>query len=256
MTITEAVISGIVQGLTEFLPVSSSGHLVFVHEYFGFTGSSIFFDICLHVATLMAVILYFRKDIISLFVEKRKGYLLYIAIGSIPAIAAALLFEDRIAGFFTSPVKVAGMLVVTAFILMAGQLCLWNSTRSRKPVTWYSSLGVGIAQAFALLPGISRSGITISAALVGGIKADEAFRFSFLLSIPVIAGAAVYKLLFSDAMQVVTGNLPVYVAGMVTAFIAGILSLRLLWWIISKKRLYIFAIYCFVLGLTGILLWK
>lgn len=256
MTLIEALIAGIVQGLTEFLPVSSSGHLVLVHKFFGFTEPNIFFDICLHAATLMAVILYFGRDIISLVREKNFKWLFYIAIATVPAVLAALLFEDRISAFFTSPVKVAFMLIITGTVLFIGQVALWKTEASGKKLSFFTALAVGIAQAFALLPGISRSGMTISAALAGGVKAEEAFKFSFLLSIPVILGATLYKALTVDLESVIAGNAVNYLAGMMVAFFIGFMSLHLLWKIVKGKKLYIFAAYCLLLGTVGIFFWK
>ncbi|RKY42665.1 MAG: hypothetical protein DRP85_02005 [Candidatus Makaraimicrobium thalassicum] len=256
MTVTEALISGVVQGVTEFLPVSSSGHLVLVHELFGFAESSLFFDICLHAATLGAVILYFGRDIRSLIREKNTRWLFCIAVGTVPAVLAAILFEERISVFFVSPRKVAFMLVLTGIALFAGQISLWKRPDPGKNPTFGTSLLVGIAQAFALLPGISRSGLTISTGLLGGIKAEEAFRFSFLLSIPVILGAMAYGFLTADVSAVVSGNLTGYIAGMAAAFITGLLSLRLLWWVVRRRRLFIFGAYCLFLGAAGILFWK
>ena len=124
MTILEALVSGVVQGVTEFLPVSSSGHLVLVHSIFGLDEPKIFFDICLHAATLLAVIVYFAKDIYELMRSRNVKWLGLLAVGTIPAVLAALLFEDQITRFFSSPAKVAYMLIITAMILFAGQLSL------------------------------------------------------------------------------------------------------------------------------------
>ena len=244
------------QGLTEFLPVSSSGHLVLVHGFFGFSQPGIFFDICLHAATLGAVVIYFGRDIISLIRGRKIEWLFYIAIGTVPAVLAALFFEDRIEGFFTDTGKVAVTLMVTGFILFAGQAALWRTKGEGKSPTYSNSVTVGIAQAFALLPGISRSGITISAGLLGGIKAEEAFRFSFLLSVPAILGALLYKGITTDVASAVSGNLTGYIAGMSAAFLAGLASLRLLWWVIKARRLYIFGAYCVLLGAFCMFFWK
>jgi undecaprenyl-diphosphatase len=256
MSIAEAIISGVVQGLTEFLPVSSSGHLVLVHKFFGLSESSIFFDICLHVGTLMAVLVYFAKDIASLIREKRIDWLLFIAVATVPAVIAALLFEEKISGIFVSPGKVAYLFIVTALVLFAGQISQIKRTRPGKEPTFLTSLLVGISQAFALLPGVSRSGMTISSGLLGGMKAESAFKFSFLLSIPVILGATLYKSLKIDFAGIVLSNSGNYIAGMLTAFAVGFLSLMILWKAVKARRLFIFGIYCLLLGITGILFWK
>ncbi|MFC1480608.1 undecaprenyl-diphosphate phosphatase [Candidatus Omnitrophota bacterium] len=249
MTITESLISGIVQGLTEFLPVSSSGHLVLVHSFFGFAEPNVFFDICLHVATLGAVVLYFSRDILTLVRERNIKWLVYIAVATVPAVLAALVFEKRISVFFASPRKVA-------FMLVAGQLSLWKRTRPGKAPTFFSSLMVGLAQACALLPGVSRSGMTISMGLSAGMKAEEAFRFSFLLSIPIIIAAAAYKALTLDVGAIMSENLTGYAIGMASAFVTGLLSLYLLWRVIRGKRLFIFGMYCLALGVIGIFFWR
>lgn len=256
MSITEALISGVVQGLTEFMPVSSSGHLVLVHKFFGLSEPSIFFDICLHVGTLMAVLIYFGKDILSMIREKRTDWLLFIAIGTVPAVIAALLFEEKISLVFISPKKVAFMFIVTALALFVGQISQVKRACPGKGPTALTSLLVGIGQAFALLPGISRSGMTISSGLLGGMNAENAFKFSFLLSIPVILGATLYKALKIDFASAVLSNVGNYATGMIAAFVVGFLSLMLLWRAVKARRLFIFGIYCLLLGLAGILFWE
>jgi len=256
MTITEAVVSGIVQGLTEFLPVSSSGHLVLVHSIFGLEEPKIFFDICLHAATLLAVVIYFAGDIYELARGRKFKWLIFLAIGTVPAVLAALLFEERITAFFTSPVKVAYMLLVTAAVLFAGQLSLWKRKAAGKEISYMTSMSVGVAQAFALLPGISRSGATVSAGLAGGVRAEEAFRFAFLLSVPAILGALAYKIIKEGPGVAAGSGFLSYAAGAAAAFVTGLLGLRLLWWVIKSRRLYIFSAYCLVLGLTVILFFK
>ncbi|MGB3112871.1 MAG: undecaprenyl-diphosphate phosphatase [Candidatus Omnitrophota bacterium] len=253
MTITEALIAGVVQGLTEFLPVSSSGHLVLVHRFFGLTESNIFFDICLHVGTLIAILLYLGRYIFSLVREKRFDWLLYIAVGTVPAVIVALLFEKKISLVFLSPKKVAFMFIITALALFLGQFCQVKSVRVAKGPTALTSLLVGICQAFALLPGISRSGMTISAGLLGKMDAENSFRFSFLLAVPAIIGALLYKALKIDLSAVVLGDLGSYVAGMTAAFAIGLLSLVFLWRVLRTKRLFIFGIYCLLLGVVGII---
>jgi len=248
MTLTEAIVSGIVQGLTEFLPISSSGHLVLVHGFFGFSQPGIFFDICLHVATLGAVVIYFGRDIIQLARQKRTEWLLYLAVGTVPAVLAALFFEDRITAFFTDTGKVGITLMATGLVLFAGEGALRVRKGLGDTASLKSSAAVGLAQALALLPGISRSGMTISTGLLSGMRTEEAFRFSFLLSIPAITGAVLYKGISREAAAAVSGNALNYAAGMFLAFVTGILSLRLLWWVLKRRRLYIFGAYCLVLG--------
>ena len=256
MTIIEAIIAGVVQGVTEFLPVSSSGHLVLVHSFFGIKEPDMFFDICLHGATLLAIILYFSRDILELIRGRNVKMLVCIAIGTVPAVGAALLFEDKITSLFGDPARVSVMLLVTALVLLAGQLSLWFKSRTDKEPGFGSSIATGLAQACALLPGISRSGTTICAGLLLGIKPREAFRFSFLLAIPAIAGAFAYKAVSFDAATSVSEGLLNYSAGMAAAFVTGLVSLRILWKVMEGKVLIFFSAYCFILGLGGILYWK
>ncbi|MBD3426054.1 MAG: hypothetical protein GF409_02335 [Candidatus Omnitrophica bacterium] len=256
MTLTEALISGLVQGLTEFLPISSSGHLVLVHRLFGFSEPSMFFDICLHAATLLAVVIYFAGDILQLARQRRWEYLFYVLAATVPAVITALFFEERISEFFVSPAKVAVMLVATGIVLLLGQFFLWKNDGAGRKAGLFNTFAVGVAQAIALLPGISRSGVTISAGLAGGMKTEEAFRFSFLLSIPVIIGATLYKGLTVDLRGALAGNVPEYIAGMAAAFLAGFFSLHLLRKVIKGKKLFLFAAYCLLLGMTGIFFWK
>ena len=252
MTIIESLISGMVQGLTEFLPVSSSGHLVLVHSFFGFKEPGIFFDICLHAATLGAVLVYFGKDIISLIRERKVAWILYLGIGTVPAVIAALFFEKEISAFFTSPVQVAFMLIVTGLVLFAGHAFLIRESGEKKGPTFLSSILVGVAQAFALIPGISRSGMTISSALAVKMKPEEAFRFSFLLSVPAIMGAVLYKVITVDAGAALSGNILNYALGMLAAFLTGLIGLRFLWKVIRAQKLYVFGFYCITVGLAGI----
>ncbi|MFH1412364.1 MAG: undecaprenyl-diphosphate phosphatase [Candidatus Omnitrophota bacterium] len=254
MTLTESLISGLVQGLTEFLPISSSAHLVFVHRAFGITGETLFFDICLHAATLAAVMVYFRKDIAEIFIKKDIKAVGYIILGTIPAVAAALMFGDKITEFFTAPAKVGAMLLVTATALFLAQTVSTRKERTEK-ITLTSAVIVGITQAFALLPGISRSGVTIASGMVSGVKAESAFRFSFLLSVPVIAGALAYKIVSMG--QEASSELlmsPGYVLGMAVAFLAGLAGLRFFRYVLILNRIYLFGVYCLLMGGTILLL--
>jgi len=181
-------------------------------------------------------------------------WLFFIIIGTVPAVLAALFFENEIAHFFTDVKNVSFMLVVTAMILFAGQFALKKVLREgNEPLGALSSILVGIAQAFALIPGISRSGATISMGLLRKMDPKDAFRFSFLLSIPAILGATLYEGLKIDITEAVFKNLPIYTAGMTAAFIVGFFSLFLLWKFLREKHLYFFGIYCLILGVTGII---
>ena len=145
------------------------------------------------------------------------------------------------------------MLICTGLVLFAGNIALLKFSGERKGPGLVSSFLVGLSQAFALVPGISRSGMTISTGLASGMKPEEAFRFSFLLSIPAIIGAALYKILTIDVKVALSDNIPSYVLGMLAAFLMGLIGLKFLRVIIEKKKLYVFAIYCIIVGLAGIL---
>ncbi len=158
MSIFESVISGLVQGITEFLPVSSSGHLVLLHKLFGYSETGVFFDICLHVGTLFSVLVFFGPYIVSLVRQKEVKLLFYLAIATVPAVAAALLFGDRIEGAFTSPEQVSFFLVCTGLILFAAQICQVKRSGDGKKTGWRSSILIGFAHAFAHFTGKSRTG--------------------------------------------------------------------------------------------------
>jgi len=245
MTILESLIAGLVQGITEFLPVSSSGHLVLVHSFFGMEEPEVFFDICLHFATLGAVLVFFRKDIAALFTRAGSRLVPYLLIATIPAGIGGFFLRDFVTGFFMSPKAVSFMLIVTALVLVAGQVALVRMPDTKKGPGFFSSVTVGVFQVFALIPGISRSGITVSAGLVSGVSAENSFRFSFLMSIPVIAGAMLYEIVSGGGGKLDTGDLLVYSAGMVTAFISGLLGLGFL---LTTLRS--------VVGTTGIIVFK
>lgn len=256
MSIIQAVIAGTVQGVTEFLPVSSSGHLVLLDRFFNMPEPDLFLDICLHIGTLLAVVVYFRKEIVSMLTGKNAVWILYLVVGTVPAVAATLFFGDNIEAFFGEPRKVACMLIVTALILFAGQLSLRKGgSAERKGFTWGNTIFVGIAQAFALLPGISRSGATISAGFLGGMKREMAFTYSFLLSIPAVAGAAIYKGVknFSGAEKLMNDT-AVYYMGTAAAFAVGFMCLPLLSKVIKGDKLYLFGVYCLIAGSIGFFL--
>jgi len=254
MSIFEAIISGIVQGITEFLPMSSSGHLVLLHSYFRISDPDIFFDILLHVATLFALLIYFRKNIVSLLKGEDKHMIFYIAIGTLPAIIFALFFEDKISAFFADKEKTAYMFLITSLMLFAANHNMNIKEDRRDNLNIVDSIIIGISQAIALFPGISRSGSTISLGILRGINGQKAFTFSFLLSIPAIILAALYKVVFkiSDG-TIMNVNLGLYLTGMAFAFVVGLVSLSFLYKLVINRKFYIFGIYCALLGLYEII---
>lgn len=242
MNFLEAIISGIVQGITEFLPVSSSGHLVILHRLTGLNEPQMVFDIFLHLGTLAAIFIVFWKDIIEVFnLRKKTGF--FIIVATIITVIFALFFERIVESAFANVRIVGAMLVLTGAWIILGNFMRIGTG----PLSGIKAALIGLAQGIAVFPGISRSGVTISTGLFLGLDADSAARFSFLLSIPAIIGAFLYK--------VKTGNVPAgfnanYIAGFAASCIAGILSLKLLLRMLYKDRFYFFGFYCIVTGIA------
>lgn len=267
MDFWKAIVLGIIQGLTEFLPVSSSGHLALAQYFFGMKEPHLFFDVMLHVGTLGAVIVVFWRDILDVFtalfgrepvsrsntsyqITKKSGrtFAWLIIIGSIPTVIIALIFKTFIEKLFITPLFVSGMLIVTGLILwMSGRL---NSSTERRELNTVSALLIGAVQGLATLPGISRSGITISTALSRRIGRAEAARFSLLLSVPAILGATIL-----EARDVADIGLPwlTLVAGTVTAFIVGYVAIKVLLRVLQSGHFAKFAYYCWGIGIISAL---
>lgn len=256
MTIFHALILGIVQGIAEFLPISSSGHLILVPELFGWETQSLAFDAIIHIATLAAVCFALWGDLsnigTSLFQRKdsawkRLGYLLVIA--TIPVVFFGLVFKDAIETTLRTPVIVAGSLALWGiFLYVADRLVKKHAIDSVKDVGWKTAILIGLAQAIALIPGTSRSGITITAGLFAGLNRETAARFSFLLGIPAIALAGA-----SAIFDVVEGGVDVamipLVVGFISAFFTGILSIQFLLSLMKRGSYIVFAAYRVVLAL-------
>ena len=255
MTIFDAIILGIVQGLTEFLPVSSSGHLVLSAKLLGVTSNDITFEIVVHLATLLAVLIYFRRPIFNLvlsifrphMIEERK-MILFLVIGTIPAGLIGVLFKDFFERAFDNPFMAAVFLLLTGVILLSTRFV----PSGEKKVTGVRSLIVGCGQALAILPGVSRSGSTISAALLLGVKPEVAAEFSFLLAIPAIGGAAILQ--YEELLALEPGLLAPYAVGFVTAFVFALFAVYAVLSVIRRGRFDYFAYYCFAAGAVGLYL--
>jgi len=246
MSYAEAIISGIVQGITEFLPVSSSGHLVILHHYFGFKEPQLLFDIFLHIGTLFAVVVYFWRDIIKLVTIQRR-LLLLILIGSIPTALIGYYFRDTFESYFANIEIVGIMLLITAIFLFAAD---WAGNRRFNAVhasglTWLKALLIGIVQGMAIMPGISRSGSTISSAILLKVDKVQAIRFSFLLFIPAIIGALILKLTHAPGGVDITAQM---VIGVFFAFIFGLGAIYLLIKSVINSNLKFFGFYCLLAG--------
>jgi len=253
MNIDQAIISGFVQGLTEFFPISSSGHLVILHSIFGFKTPEIAFDVFLHIGTLLSVLIFFRKDIIAIVLKDRK--LLYLlAWASVPTAIIGFLLKDPAEKFFSSPVFVGYMLIINGAWLFTA----WYFAGKARPVKRIgpvNSFLIGVAQGIAVIPGISRSGATISTAMISGIDGEFAVKFSFLLSIPAILGASVLKFA-SIGKSISAGSAPQFLAGALTAMAVGILAIKAIMALVKGNRIKPFAAYCVLAGLVIILLAK
>ncbi len=252
----------VIQGLTEFLPVSSSGHLVIVESLLGFRGeqtaSGIIFEIAVHIGTLGAIVIVYRSKLAAIcnalisFVFsgfRRSGtnsngvaYAGWIIFGSIPAAFAGVVFHDRIAGLFDSPALTSILLVATGCYLL-----LSKSRGGDRSFSWKTVILIGLAQAVAILPGCSRSGWTITTALLFGFGFEKAAEFSFLLSIPAILGALVFEL-FGNPTCISGGAIPGLLIGAATAFLSGWVALRLLLHALKLGIFHRFAYYLIPVG--------
>jgi len=281
MSLIRAILFGVVQGLTEFLPVSSSGHLVVFHKLFGAEAEAVVpLGVIAHVGTLLAVLIYFRRDLAMfaralspnalsspirrpalLFVsmpnqdEESRGWyqrvLVMIALGTIPAAIVGLVFKDAIEQAFSSVKVVGAMFLVTAVLLFLTRL-FREGERTARHFWLFSVLFIGAAQAVAIMPGISRSGATIAAALFLGFRREFAARFSFLLSIPAIAGAFLLELdeivhVFSTQGALETALV------FLSAFAVGYASIALLLRVVGRGKLHLFGLYCVAAGIVTLL---
>ena len=258
MNILQAFILGVLQGLTEFLPVSSSGHLVICQHFLNFAGPELVFDVAMHFATLIAVIIYFRSEIgkmlASIFRPQDKegrNTLIFIIYGTIPAGAIGLIFGDFFEKLFQSASSAAGMLLFTGLILLS-TLLPRKATKTLWHLKWYDAVIVGLAQAVAILPGISRSGSTIAAGLHTGIEKKDAAKFSFLLALPAIFGASLLEL--KDINTLPSSSIPAILIGMISAAVIGYLAIAAMLKIVNRGKLYYFAPYCFALGIITLIL--
>lgn len=257
---------GLVQGLTEFLPVSSSGHLVLVEHLLGAREATVGFEVFLHLATLLAATIELRPELGRIFAflasslgirwvslrsdDLREGRRLFIAlvIGTLPAIVAGILFKPAIESFFDSPRFVGFALLFTGVVLLSTRF----APKGPGPVDAGSALAIGLAQALALMPGVSRSGMTLAAGLFSGVKREKVVRFSFLLSLPAILGASILQLRDDASL----GSIPIVtlIVAFVTALVSGWVAMQLLLRVVIAGRLSYFGLYCIAVGTAALLL--
>ena len=250
MSILESIILGIVQGLTEFLPVSSSGHLVLLQNIFGISEPQLFFDTMLHLGTLVAVVAVMFKEIIGLF-RRPLNKLLYLVIATIPAVVFGYFLSDFVEGAFSGAYLGFGFLL-TAVILTVSELISKRSVK-KHDVKLGSGIAMGFMQVVAMMPGVSRSGSTIAGGLFCGVDRSKAASFSFLMSIPVILGSVILQgaKIAADTSLIVDW-LPTII-GTVFAAASGYFAVRFMLALIKKRRLYGFAIYVAALGIFVLL---
>ena len=262
-----ALILGIIQGLTEFLPVSSSGHLVIFQQFLPVNEAEVLFDVTLHVGTLLAVLIFFRTDLRKMInescayltglaqkketlssIKERPHALLafWVIIGTLPTVFIGFAFKDQLENLFGDPKRAAWMLIITGILLVISKMLPAGYTK-RNNVGLFTALAVGLVQGLAITPGISRSGSTIVCAMVCGMDRELAGRFSFLLSIPAITGAMILQLASKDLGSI--GFIPLII-GFLSAALIGFFALKFLMIVVKKGNLLWFAPYCWVLGLS------
>ncbi|ULC60022.1 undecaprenyl-diphosphate phosphatase [Flaviramulus sp. BrNp1-15] len=258
MNVIDAIILGIIQGLTEFLPVSSSGHLELGKAILGDNSvpeESLLFTVVLHFATALSTIVVFRKDVFSLIKGALKfkwnddlQFILKIAVSMIPAVVVGLFFEEQLEALFGGNILLVGcMLIITAFLLFMAD----RAKNTNKKVSFSNAFIIGISQAIAMLPGISRSGATISTSVLLGNDKTKAARFSFLMVVPLIFGKIAKDVLSGD-LTYESGNFTTLTIGFIAAFVAGLFACTWMIALVKKSKLTYFAIYCVIVGLVAI----
>jgi undecaprenyl-diphosphatase len=258
MDVLEAIVLGIIQGLTEFLPVSSSGHLELAKAILGDTSvpeESLTFTVVLHFATALSTLVIFRKEVAEIFKglfqfkwNEELTFSLKIIISMIPAVIVGLLFEKQLESFFGGKILLVGvMLLVTAVLLLFAD----KAKSTNKKVSFSNSVLIGVSQAIAMLPGISRSGATISTSVLLGIDRTRAARFSFLMVVPLIFGKIGKDILGGDLNFQSSEMIPIS-AGFIAAFLAGLVACKWMIAIVKKSKLSYFSIYCAIVGFIAI----
>ena len=253
LSILQSIILGIVQGLTEFLPVSSSGHLVLVEKLMNVqTEGLFFFNIMMHVGTLVAVCVYYRKDILALLKKPFQKMTYMLIIATVPAVLVALLFGDAVEAAFGGKLLGPCFLITAVILFFSERLASKKYSRPLEKMNWLDALFIGIAQAFAIFPGISRSGSTISAAVSQGLDRKEAGKFSMLMSAIAIVGSTVLEVPDVLEQGLVGVSISGLVLGMIAAAISGYLAIGLLNLVLKKGGLRYFSYYMVLIAIVTI----
>jgi len=258
MGVLEAIILGVIQGLTEFLPVSSSGHLELAKALFGQDldpEKSMLFTVVVHLATVLSTLVVFRKELMEIFRgllqfkwNEEFQFSLKIILSMIPAAIIGVVFSDEIESFFNGKVVFVGfMLLLTGVLLFFAD----KAQNTKKKVSMVNAIIIGVAQAIAILPGISRSGATISTSVLLGIDRERAAKFSFLMVIPLILGKVAKDVLDDQFIMQIDDQIP-YIAGFIAAFITGVVACTWMITLVKKAKFKYFAYYCFAVGITAI----
>jgi undecaprenyl-diphosphatase len=263
MNIFQAIIFGAVQGLTEFLPISSTAHLILLPWFLGWPDPGLAFDVALHLGTLVALLIYFRSDWIALITsalgvvrgrtQAPDARMAMLIVGAtIPGAAAGALFEHKVEEALRSPQLIAVMLIAMALVLVIAEI-IGSRKKSLDDISWRDAVTVGIAQAFAIVPGVSRSGSTITAGLFLEMKRDAAARFSFYLSAPIIAGAVGKKTVDILKSGLGLDQLTPFIAGIVSSGVIGYLAIAFLMRYLQTHNTFLFVIYRIALGIVVLL---
>lgn len=250
MPIYQAIVLGVVQGLTEILPISSSGHLILVPSLLGWEPHSLSFDAALHLGTALALLVWFFRDWLALFMERRWRTIAVILIASIPVGLIGLFGKDFIEENFRGPGVVAGALAAVAVLMLAGEWWYRKSKSESKREDLENSdiFAIALAQALALVPGVSRSGITILTGMGRGLTRSSAARFSFLISLPIVFAAGLWELLSVYREGVLVSDWESFAVGIGTSFVVGLFAVKLLFKVLERFSLVPFAIYRILLG--------
>ena len=269
MTILQAIILGIIQGLTEFLPISSSGHLVVVPYLLHWDippEDAFVFDVLVQVATLIAVFAYFWSDLVRIARAWLHGILQrqpfgdpiarlgwFLLLSTLPAGVIGLALKGAVESAFASPVATGFFLLVTAGLLVVAER-VGKRTRDLETLNWIDALWIGFSQALAIFPGVSRSGASIAGGMTRDLQRPEAARFSFLMSIPIMLAAGVLALLDLAQIPNAASLLPAFIPGFIAAAVVGYFAIRWLLGYLARRPLYIFAVYCAALGILVLIL--
>lgn len=253
MSVLEAFILGVLQGLTEFLPISSSGHLMLAEGIFGLKGSNIFFNLILHFATLLAVLMVFWKDVVELIKHPLGEKMRKIVVATIPTVIFALLVKFFIDEFAMVQFLGFGFLISAVVILITSILQKKSNLLYKRGLGYKESFIIGLVQGLAVLPGISRSGSTICASVIQGVDREESAKFSFLISIPIILGGVLFEVF--DGIRNGFGNVEALpsVVGFIIAFVVALFTIRLMMKIVKKGNWIYFSIYLFLLSIFVLL---